>query len=294
MDAMLYGCGNFGKNYLRILKEMRILKGVVVSSEESKEKIEKEHGVKVFVSGSEIPQAELVFVVTPPRTHSEIIRSVIGHSHVLCEKPLALNADEIISLKRLAAENKKILMVGHTYRFSKVVEEAKKLIHEPEHIELNLVGGNYVQTTGAIRDFLHGFDILDNLLDTLPDTVLCKKIEKSGNFETYAEIDMQYGKTKVEMKVGWPKGAEKQRKMIVSQKSGNIEVELVSQTIAHDWKLTVVKDDEPLKKEIKHFIDVVKGREKSYPDADVALRIEKVISSVYESMKTKKRVTLTD
>jgi UDP-N-acetylglucosamine 3-dehydrogenase len=290
MDAMLYGCGNFGRNHLRILNEMKMLKGVVVSSEESRARIEKEHGVKAFIAGEAISPAELVLIATPPATHAEIIRRTIKDSHVLCEKPLALSAGDIISLKELALVNRKILMVGHTYRFSRVVEEAKKLIHEQDRIEFSLVGGNYAQTTGAIRDFLHGFDILDCVLGILPSSVHCKKVEKHGNFETYAEIEMEYGKTKVSMNLGWPKEAEKMRRMVIFQKNEKIEVELVSQTIAHGGKLTVIEAEEPLKKEITHFIDAVKGRVKTYPDADVALRIEKVISAAYESMRTKRKI----
>ncbi len=50
--------------------------------------------------------------------------------HVLCEKPLAMNAAQAQEMKELAQKQGKLLMVGFVLRFSKQVEKLKRMVED--------------------------------------------------------------------------------------------------------------------------------------------------------------------
>src|SRR5579884_2111498 len=70
-----------------------------------------------------------VVIATPVRTHYKLARAALLHGkHVLVEKPLTANVQEAQELVNLAAEHKRILMVGHTFEYNPGVIELRKLI----------------------------------------------------------------------------------------------------------------------------------------------------------------------
>lgn len=71
-------------------------------------------GAKVYVSVEEMasdPQVEAIYIGTPNQTHCEYtITALMAGKHVLCEKPLALNAAEGRRMVEAARENGCLLM----------------------------------------------------------------------------------------------------------------------------------------------------------------------------------------
>ncbi len=61
---------------------------------------------------------DVISVATPPSTHFEIISDALNSGkHVLCEKPLAMNAEETSKLMRLADETGLTAMMNFEHRF---------------------------------------------------------------------------------------------------------------------------------------------------------------------------------
>lgn len=61
---------------------------------------------------------ELIDLCTPPHMHVEqVLKCFAAGKHVLCEKPLALNADDALKLVAAARESKRLLLVGHVLPF---------------------------------------------------------------------------------------------------------------------------------------------------------------------------------
>ena len=59
------------------------------------------------------------YVCTPPNTHDGIIKKLIDNNkHLLCEKPLSLNLDNLIEYEHLAKEKGLTVMGGYIYKFS--------------------------------------------------------------------------------------------------------------------------------------------------------------------------------
>ena len=61
---------------------------------------------------------DLVSIVTPPVTHCEITLAALEHGKaVLCEKPMAMNADEAWRMTERARETGRLALIDHELRF---------------------------------------------------------------------------------------------------------------------------------------------------------------------------------
>jgi predicted dehydrogenase len=70
-----------------------------------------------------------VVIATPVLTHYQLAKEALLHGkHVLVEKPLTASVAEAEELVALAEQQKRILMVGHTFEYSPAVDELRKLV----------------------------------------------------------------------------------------------------------------------------------------------------------------------
>lgn len=75
------------------------------------------------------PDVSAVIVATPVATHFELATKALrAGKHILVEKPLATRVTEVEEIAALAAKNRLVAMVGHTFLFSPPVRYVKKLI----------------------------------------------------------------------------------------------------------------------------------------------------------------------
>ena len=82
------------------------------------------------------PEA-FISIATNPSTHVEVAaESIEGGCHVMVEKPLALSAADCRALGVKARDAGLVLMAGHTFRFSPLVNHVQSLIESQEHGEI--------------------------------------------------------------------------------------------------------------------------------------------------------------
>ena len=93
-------------------------------------------GVELWASLDEAladPGVEAIVVSTPASTHVELaVQSLQAGRDVLVEKPLAETSADAEKLLDLAADEGRILMVGHTFMYSPAVRHLKSLIDDGE------------------------------------------------------------------------------------------------------------------------------------------------------------------
>ncbi len=76
---------------------------------------------------------DAVVIATPVRTHYQLAKeALLRGKHVLVEKPLTADVDEAEELVALAKEQKRTLMVGHTFEYNPAVNELRKLVRSGE------------------------------------------------------------------------------------------------------------------------------------------------------------------
>jgi predicted dehydrogenase len=92
------------------------------------------------------PDIDIVDIVTPNDSHQPIAEYAMARGkHVICEKPLALTADEAHAMATQSRRAKGTHMVGFNYRRCPAVLEAKKLIDEGAIGEIHSFRGLYLQ-----------------------------------------------------------------------------------------------------------------------------------------------------
>ena len=77
----------------------------------------------------DIPDIDIYSICTPPNTHDSLIeRLIINNKHLLCEKPLSLDLDNLLEFERLSNEKGLTVMGGYIYKFSPSHIEMKEFI----------------------------------------------------------------------------------------------------------------------------------------------------------------------
>jgi len=78
-----------------------------------------------------LPKVDAVCICTPNKFHAEIsIAALKAGVHVLCEKPMALNAEECQAMIAASEKAGKVLAIAYHYRFMKEAQAAKKAMNE--------------------------------------------------------------------------------------------------------------------------------------------------------------------
>jgi UDP-N-acetylglucosamine 3-dehydrogenase len=281
MKILLIGSGRFGQHYLRILKEKEMLYGVVTKTVESAERIKKESGIWTFteVTDSLLDRVDAVMIVTPSNTHYELIKKILPKNPVFCEKPLALESNEIKELINLEKKTGNKLMVGHIYRFNNAIREIKKIIiqDDPKIVKIRFLGGDK-NDSGVLHEFMHGFDIMLNLFGKNFDVVdRAIKLDSFGDAE-YGKIEFKFERTSVLVELGWFSKL-KIRDLSIIFEDKKLYCDLIKQTINYDNKEKNYYT-EPLIREINYFIDICNGQDLKYPDATLALQVQNIIDFV--------------
>lgn len=91
-------------------------------------------------------QPDVIHICTPNATHAAFVRLALEAGvHVVCEKPLCLDAAEGAELVELAQERGLVAVVPYTYRYHPMVREIRQRRIAGEFGRLHLVHGSYLQ-----------------------------------------------------------------------------------------------------------------------------------------------------
>ena len=325
---VLVGVGRFGKNHLRVLKELEkdglcTLYGVVDKRVEILESVRRDYNVATTSSLAEFLKSDIdvVDIVTPADTHFEVCQECLAAGkHVFVEKPLATNYAEARKLVQFAADKDRILMAGLIYRYNLAVKKIKELIDLGELGKIYYMYGHYMgfkeprAEVGALLNFaVHHIDIYNYLLEEIPEEVTCSVAHFLGreNFEDLAVLVLRYGNGAVGIIEGsWlPPGNHRDLTIVGSKKS--VTSDLSKQTvILHDIRMEKNngtfkaidkgalnldgKIEEPLKLELKDFIECVKTGRKPIAHGQVASRAVMIAEKALESARLKRSVKINE
>jgi predicted dehydrogenase len=249
---VLIGVGRFGKNHLRVLKELEeeglcTLYGVVDLQIDVLENIRRAYNVIISTDFRDFltEDVDAVDIVTPANTHFEICKECLNAGkHVFVEKPLATSYVEAKKLVQMSREQGKILMVGHIFRYNPAVQKIKELIEKKEVGEIYYMFGHFMGLNdprldvGALYNYaVHHIDIYDYLLEKLPEEVMSCTGHFLGRkeFEDVAIIILKYPSgTLGIIECSWlPPGKFRDLTIVGSKKS--LTSDLLSQTLElHD------------------------------------------------------------
>ena len=104
------------------------------------------------------PEVQAVYIPLPNNLHCKWVTAALQKGkHVLCEKPLGLNADEVRQMHKTAADNGVYLMEAYAYLHSPYVESLKKdikdkAIGDVDYIESAFLTQGYKEDIRLYKD----------------------------------------------------------------------------------------------------------------------------------------------
>ncbi|MBE6717809.1 MAG: Gfo/Idh/MocA family oxidoreductase [Ruminococcaceae bacterium] len=99
------------------------------------------------------PDIDAVIIVTPDHLHREMaVAALEAGKHVLCEKPLALNREDIQAIADATKKTDKKFMVGQICRYTPGFKAAKEIIDRGEIGELVFVETEYAHNYEKILE----------------------------------------------------------------------------------------------------------------------------------------------
>lgn len=268
------------------------------------------------------PRLDAVIIATPSHLHFDHARQAIEAGlHALVEKPMCMKSSQANRLISLARQRDRVLMVGHTFLYSNLVVEVKRLITSGELGEvlcihsqrLNL--GRVRKDVDALWNFApHDISIAGFLLDSWPQTVNARGasfIQRASDIADIAFFQMDYAGGRLAAgHVSWldPQrvrktvvvGTEKmlvyddldtQRHIQIYDKRVEIEFQS-SATDCGDFRTRVRAGDlaiphirlvEPLGVEIAHFADCIQNGTTPLTDGLNGLRVVCVLEAMSRS-----------
>ncbi|MDC7238265.1 MAG: Gfo/Idh/MocA family oxidoreductase [Sphaerochaetaceae bacterium] len=139
ISFVIVGAGWIADFYLKALNKLDsefVLKGCVGNPSIEGQKRLKEKcdlwNVKAYSSYDEVlkdTSIDAVAIFTPTSMHYSQVKEAIEHKkHVLVEKPVALNVEQLDVLDKLAKENSVTVFPGHNFVYRPVIKKAKEII----------------------------------------------------------------------------------------------------------------------------------------------------------------------
>ena len=276
MDIGIIGVGAMGKNHVRVFSELKSVDTVRVFdlNTAAAEDISKKHGAEAARSMADLlGSVDAVSICVPTPFHGKVAGEVFAAKiPVLIEKPICASAEEAVSLMRRAPEGITV-GVGHIERFNPIIEEIRKIVHNPLYIEMKRHNPASARVTGStvVEDLMiHDIDILLSTFFDCPGD-----IRSAGNADVCSVL-MKCGTVPVALSAS-RKASKKIRLIYIEEEEFTIEGDFMSQEVTIYRKpgqyqfeaeryvqeniieKVMVNKLEPLKRELSTFIDCVKS-----------------------------------
>lgn len=278
MRIGVIGTGNMGRNHVRIYSELRDAERVYVydSDERTANKMSETLGAFPCSSiGSLLKKVDAVSICVPTKYHFKVAKEAIeaGVSY-LVEKPIASNSKEGEKLLRIIPDDL-VVGVGHIERFNPIVGEIKNLIGNPRYVDIRRHNptSSRITDAGVVVDLMiHDIDLVWNYFFTgkqssdlcsLGDDDLCKMITSFNDCVvslSSSRIACRKIRTIHIEEVGITiDGDFMNQELYIYRKPEKYEVENTRYAQENIIEKVQVNKVEPLKEELKTFIDCVKA-----------------------------------
>jgi predicted dehydrogenase len=278
MEVGVIGAGNMGRNHIRVYSEMKGIDNVTVFDLDTKAAEQAARMNDVAVAGSMnelIRTVDAVSICVPTQYHFAVARDLLQKGiHMLIEKPICLTASDALDLIQTIPDDL-VVGVGHIERFNPIVNEIKRILKNPLYIEMKRhnPASARMQGTTVVEDLMiHDIDIVFNAFFHSDYGVKC-----SGNGDICSAL-FQFGATPVYLSAS-RKSSKKVRMIYIEEEECTIEGDFMSQEIFIHRKpgqyslendryiqeniieKVLVNKLEPLKVELRTFVDCVKNGE---------------------------------
>ncbi len=306
MDVGVIGVGVMGRNHVRVYSELKGVDTVYVYDPVSENAERTKEFATVCGSLEELLQkAEAVSICVPTRYHFETAKKVINAGiDCLIEKPITLTVEEGKSLLKLIDGKDITVGVGHIERFNPIVEEIKKIAERPDYVSIKRHNPTSSRITDAsvVEDLMiHDIDIVFNVLFKGEDDY---KIYSAGSrnvceamavfHDSVVSISASRLSSKkfrtfyVEAEDFTTEGDFMTQEVYIYRKPGKYRVENERYLQENIIEKVLVNKVEPLKVELKTFLECTKSG-RSFPvTPEEALKNLEICEMIRSGLKIEK------
>lgn len=325
VNVAVIGAGPWGRNHIRIYNNLPdvTLAYIVEKNPAIYKKIEQEFGKECISDYHNLLKCgiDAFSICTPASTHYEIAKDALNAGiNVLVEKPLTLSSLEAMELVNLAKKKKKILAVGHVFRFDPAIKKLKEEIKKGTfgkiyYLSLSRLGLKKPrEDAGAVLNYAtHDLDIMCDVLGQEPKEVTAVVTNSLGrDFEDHAIVIVKFSDGAVGYsQVGWLTPKKLREFWVVGEKRSayidpiNCELEIFESGIVPEYTdfgtfrlitkeggsyKPIFDKKEPLKEELKHFIDCIKTGKEPINNGEVGAQAVKLANLALCSSKERQSI----
>lgn len=317
INTCVVGCGNWGKNHVRVFAELGVLHSVVDFNMESAKSVltQNNSDAKIITFEDAISDlnVDIIIIATPVFTHFELaLRALEAGKHVLVEKPIALSVGDAETLVSVADAHKRILMVGHILQYHSAYLRLKELcdggaLGEIHYIYSNRLNLGQLRTEENILwSFApHDISMILSLADSLPSKVYADghaRITNGIPDSTVSTMTFESGLS-AHMFVSWLHPFKEQRfiavgddGMIVFDDTQPTEKKLglfrhsinradpAPKLVKAELEQIHIEHCEPLSAQARHLLDCIKTGKKPRTDGVEGTNVLRVLDAAQRSL----------
>ena len=310
VNVGVIGVGAMGENHVRVYHKMEEANLIAISdvNERALKRIEKKYETTGYTDYNELlenPEIEAVSICVPTTFHHSVVMEAIKNKkHVLVEKPIAFTLEEAEEMIAAAKEAGVILATGHVERFNPAVQKAKELVDDGVIGDIVSAFAKRVgplppriKDVGVAIDLaIHDLDVMNYLFDENIVQVygVMNSILDDCEFEDYAEIMVSFDNESTGIiEVNWLT-PYKRRELELTGTDGIISVDYIEQSIDVFGKFAQdieIKHEEPLKEELKSFLNAVENNQEPEITGEDGLKALKMVIAANKSSREHKPIS---
>ena len=278
LKIAIIGIGHLGALHLKVFNELKSQAEIVAVCDINKRRTARlaSHYSVALTDNykSLVGKVDAVTICVPTDSHHQVAKFFLQNGiHTFVEKPITPSIKEADDLIKVAAKNKLTLQVGHVERFNSAFESIKHFTKNPLFIEchrLNLFPNRSLDI-GVVMDLMiHDIDIILGIIKSPIKSISAVGVNVLTPLEDIASVRIIFKNDCVCNLTASRVSDDVMRKIRIFQQDTYISLDYVKQEafIYKKHKKQILKHslpiekEQPLKKELEHFIDCVKNKKR--------------------------------
>lgn len=272
------------------------------------------------------PSIDAVAIATPVSTHYELaLRALQEGKHVLVEKPLASDTDQVQHLMDVAQKRNRVLLVDHTFVYTGAVRKIRELVESGglgeiyyyDSVRVNL--GLFQHDVNVLWDLaVHDLSIMDYVLPFRPRAVSTTGLSHvPGGTENIAYLTLFFeGSQIAHIHANWLAPVKLRRTLIGASRKMIVydDIEQSEKIKLYDKGITLnnhqnpeklyqmlvgyrtgdmlapqIDGTEALRREIEHFLRCIQQQEEPITGGSAGLRVVEILQAASQSMAQRGR-----
>ncbi len=285
------GAGDFGRNHARVYRELAgaELAGVVDTDAARAAQLAAEFSTEVFPSLESLAgRVDAASVAVPTVEHARVgCRLLELGVDVLVEKPIAASLSEADRLISTASRARRILQVGHLERYNPGLAAVVPVVNRPLYFEVHRLGVFTPRSldVDVVYDvMIHDLDILLALVDEPVTEIRATGIPVLTDKVDIAQARLDFASGAVANVTASRVSTERVRKLRFFQHHEYISVDFTRQDALRvrvkepgpqpkfDFTTLAAEREEPLRAELRAFLDAVRTRRTPLVDGPAGRR----------------------